>query len=101
MIKMRSDQVTRHDEESHRVNESVSCKTFPCAGAQHANYLLPNIEVAPERVSILLISESAPADSTDHYYAAGNPCFARPPCRRSGCGAAVTGIRDILDLGVY
>ena len=52
-----------------RVNESAGCKAFLCAGAQHANHLLPNpnIEVAPERVSILLISESAPADPTDHY----------------------------------
>jgi hypothetical protein len=50
-----------------RVHESAGCKAFLCAGAQHANYLLPNIEVAPERVSSLLISESAPADPPDHY----------------------------------
>ena len=50
-----------------RVNESAGCKAFPGAGAQHVNDLVPHPEVAPERVSILLISESAPADPTDPY----------------------------------
>lgn len=85
-----------------RVNECVSCKAFPCTDVQHASYLIPSVEVAPERISILLISESAPADPTDHYYAAGNPLFAQTTVQAfRDAGAAVTSIRDILDLGVY
>lgn len=50
-----------------RVSESAGCKAFPDVGAQHLHGLVPHPEVAPERVSILLISEPAPADPTDHY----------------------------------
>jgi hypothetical protein len=50
-----------------RVSESAGCKAFPGAGAQHVNKAIPHPKVAPERVSILLIFESAPAHSTDHY----------------------------------
>jgi len=50
-----------------RVHESAGCKAFLCAGAHHVNNLIPHPEVAPVRVSILLVSESASADPPDHY----------------------------------
>jgi hypothetical protein len=50
-----------------RVSNSAGCKAFPGAGAQHVNDLVPRPGAAPERVSILLISESVPADPTDYY----------------------------------
>jgi uracil-DNA glycosylase len=85
-----------------RVNECVTCKAFPCTDVQHASYLIPDIEVAPEHVSILLVSEAAPANPADHYYAAGNPLFAQTTVQAfQDAGAAVASIHDILELGVY
>jgi len=85
-----------------RVNEWIGCKTFPCTDVKHASYLIPDVEVDPERISILLISEAAPADPADHYYAAGNPLFAQTTVQAfQDAGAAVASISDILELGVY
>jgi uracil-DNA glycosylase len=58
--------------------------------------------VAPERISIILISEAAPASPADYYYAAGNPLFAQTTLQAfQDAGAKVSSIQDILDLGVY
>jgi hypothetical protein len=47
-----------------RVTESAGSTTFLCAGAQHDNNLIPHSEVTPQRVSVLLNSEPAPAGPT-------------------------------------
>jgi len=56
---------------SVRVNNHTRSGVFPCTGVRHGWYLTPKIEVNPAEVSILLISNTAPADSSDRYYAAG------------------------------
>jgi uracil-DNA glycosylase len=85
-----------------RISECVGCKTFPCTDVKHESYVIPNIELDPERVSIILISEAAPADPADHYYATGNPLFGQTTVQAfRDAGAAVASIADILALGVY
>ncbi len=85
-----------------RVSEWVSCQAFPCTDVRHACYVIPDVDVEPNRVSILLISEAAPADPADHYYAAGDPLFARTTVQAfKDAGAEVTSIGDILKLGIY
>ena len=85
-----------------RVSDCVACQGFPCADVKHENYAIPGVELDPGRISIILISESAPADPADHYYAAGNPLFAQTTVQAfRDAGAAVASIADILALGVY
>lgn len=85
-----------------RVSECVGCKAFPCTDVKHESYVIPGVEVAPERVSILLISEAAPADPADHYYAAGSPLYAQTTAQAfRDAGAEVASISDIMALGVY
>ncbi|MEW6716869.1 MAG: uracil-DNA glycosylase family protein [Chloroflexota bacterium] len=85
-----------------RVNHIVRCQNFPCIDVNHACYLVPDIEVDPESVSILMISEAAPADPKDYYYAQGEPLFQQTTVQAfNDAGAEVSSIQDILDLGVY
>lgn len=85
-----------------RISECVSCRAFPCTDVKHASYLIPDVEVEPDRVSIFLISEAAPGDPADNYYAPGDPLFARTTVQAfRDAGAEVSGIGDILRLGVY
>ncbi|MBE0408643.1 MAG: uracil-DNA glycosylase [Anaerolineales bacterium] len=50
----------------------------------------------------MLISEAAPPDPADYYYAAGNPLFERTTVQAfRDAGAEVSSIQDILTLGVY
>jgi uracil-DNA glycosylase len=85
-----------------RISECVGCKTFPCADVKHENYVIPDIELEPERISVILISEAAPADPADGYYAAGDPLFGQTTVQAfRDAGASVSSIQEILDLGVY
>jgi len=48
-----------------RIDECVGCKSFPCADVKHESYVIPGIELDVGRISVLLISEAAPADPAD------------------------------------
>jgi uracil-DNA glycosylase len=85
-----------------KVNDYVGCTEFPCADVRHECYLIPHIEVDPKQVSIVMISEAAPADPGDYYYAEGNPLFEQTTVQAfRDAGAEVGSIQDILRMGVY
>ena len=85
-----------------RVSECVECTDFPCADVRHECYVVPDIEVHPGDVSVVLISEATPPDPGDYYYARGAPLFQETTVQAfSDAGAEVSSIQDILELGVY
>ena len=64
--------------------------------------MVPDIEVKPAKVRVVMISEAAPENPADYYYAKGNPLFQQTTVQAfSDAGADVTSIQDILDMGVY
>lgn len=82
--------------------DCVGCAEFPCADVRHQCYRVPNIDVSPEKISVLLISEAAPADPGDYYYAEGDPLFQQTTVQAfRDAGAEVRSIQDILGMGVY
>ena len=85
-----------------QVNNCVRCETFPCIDVKHECYIVPDVDVKPELVSLMMISETAPADSSDYYYAKKNPLFQQTTVQAfKNAGADVSSIWDLLDLGVY
>jgi len=85
-----------------RVSEYVGCIQFPCADVKHECYVVPDVDVRPQDVSIVMISEAAPASPADYYYAGGDAVFQQTTVQAfNDAGAAVTSIHDILGLGVY
>lgn len=85
-----------------RVSERVRCINFPCTDVNHDCYVIPGVNVKPHDVSIILISEAAPADPADYYYAQGDPLFQQTTVQAfNDAGAEVKSIKDILGLGVY
>jgi hypothetical protein len=85
-----------------RPSDHIRCIDFPCADVRHEGYLIPGIDLDPENVSIVLISEAAPPDAADDYYAAGNPLFAQTTVQAfRDAGAPVSSIDEILAMGVY
>jgi uracil-DNA glycosylase len=84
------------------VSRCVECQGFPCTDVKHECYIIPDIEIEPEDVSIVLISEAAPPDPADYYYAGGDALFEQTTVQAfNDAGADVSSIGDILDLGVY
>jgi uracil-DNA glycosylase len=85
-----------------QVSKCVECKDFPCADVRHECYIIPDVDVKPEDISIVMISESAPANPGDYYYAEGEPLFQQTTVQAfNDAGVDVSFIHDILDLGVY
>jgi uracil-DNA glycosylase len=85
-----------------RVSKFVGCEKFPCTDVKHAGYIVPDISLKPEAISIVMISEAAPANPGDYYYAKGNSLFQQTTVQAfNDAGAKVASIRNILALGVY
>ena len=85
-----------------KTNQHVHCEHFPCGDVNHDGYIVPAITVKPEAISIVMISEAAPANPADYFYAQGEPLFAQTTMQAfKDAGAGVSSIRDLLDLGVY
>lgn len=80
----------------------IGCTTFPCTEVQQSSYILPDLELEPEKISIFLISEAAPASAQDTYYAAGLSLFQRTTVLAfKDAGCPVASIQDLLERGVY
>ena len=58
-----------------RVSQCVGCHAFPCSDVKHECYVVPGVSVKPETVSIVMVSEAAPENADDYYYAKGNSLF--------------------------
>jgi uracil-DNA glycosylase len=80
----------------------VTCADFPCTDIASINYLIPTIDIQPEAISIVLISEASPANLANAYYAGETALFARTTVKAfQDAGLKVESIKDILARGVY
>lgn len=85
-----------------RVADHVTCTTFPCLDVVHECFDVPGVELDPDRITVVMVSEVAPADAADRYYAPGDPLFGRTTVTAfQDAGEDVTTMADVLALGVY
>jgi len=85
-----------------KISDQIRCQYFPCLDVQHEGYVIPDINIDPQMVSMIMISEAAPADSSDYYYAGGHAAFERTTLQAfRETGEEVTSFKEILELGVY
>ena len=49
-----------------QVSRCVRCEEFPCTDVKHECYIIPDIDVKPGDISIVMISEAAPVSSDDY-----------------------------------
>ena len=85
-----------------QVNEFIDCKEFPCLDVRHECYIIPQVDLDPEEISILMISEAAPSESKDYYYKGSDAHFEVTTVKAfQEAGAPVSSFNDLHDLGVY
>lgn len=85
-----------------RPNQCVECRAFPCPDVKHECYAVPGVNVKPEAISVVLVSEAAPENPGDYYYAAGKPLFQETTVQAfQDAGADVASVKDIVGRGVY
>lgn len=84
------------------VREKVLCIDFPCVDVNHDHYIVPDIDLQPQKISIIMISEAAPTDPADYYYSNGDPLFQQTTVLAfQDAGAEVRSVQDLLRMGVY
>ena len=49
----------------------MGCQEFPCPDVRHERYIVPDVDVRPDDIAVVLISEAAPENPED-YYPAGS-----------------------------
>lgn len=85
-----------------RTSDCLGCKTFPCGDVRHECYTVPAIEIDPQSISVVLISESAPSNPADDYYALGDALYARTTLLAFGdAGVQATSIQELVYRGIY
>ncbi|MCK4440295.1 uracil-DNA glycosylase [Candidatus Bathyarchaeota archaeon] len=85
-----------------RPSEFVKCTDFPCLDVNKDCYIVPNMEIKPDRIRIIMISEAPPQDSSDYFYAQNNPFYMKTTAQAfRDAGLDVSSMVDVLNLGVY
>lgn len=85
-----------------RVSESIGCKGFPCKDVEKLAYSVPEVEVDPERVRAVMISEAAPLQPGDYFYSQGEPLYAKTTVQAfRDAGLRVEGIGELVGMGFY
>jgi uracil-DNA glycosylase len=85
-----------------KVDLQVECQGFPCADTKHECYIVPDVDLDPDKVSVVVISEAAPESPADYYYAEKNPLFEQTTVQAfNDAGVDVSSMQDILNMGVY
>jgi uracil-DNA glycosylase len=85
-----------------RPNKCVKCSDFPCSDVNKKAYLIPDIEIEPEKIGAIMISEAPPADASDYFYARNNSFYLTTTVQAfTDAGFKVSSMKDVLDQGVY
>lgn len=83
-------------------SKCIECKDFPCADINQDKYIIPMIDLKPEKINLIMISESPPLDTKDYFYSANEPAYLQTTMQAfNDAGIQVKNINDILDLGIY
>lgn len=82
--------------------KSVECPDFPCSDINKDRYVIPDVEIDPERIRAIMISEAPPQEAGDYFYAQNNPFYVQTTVQAfRDAGFSVSSMKDVIDLGVY
>jgi uracil-DNA glycosylase len=85
-----------------KINHCIGCETFPCLGVNQDAYILPGIDLTPEAVSAVVISEAAPENAADYYYVREGSLFQQNTVEAFKYGGVdVDSFQGLLDMGIY
>ena len=83
-------------------SDFVTCGDFPCQDIISENFLVPEIEISSEKIWMVMISESAPADRKDYFYSGVDALFAQTTLLAfQDAGVKASSIQELVDKGIY
>jgi len=84
------------------VTEFVKCIDFPCLDVNKNCYTVPNVEIEPDKIKTIMISEAPPQDPSDYFYAENSPFYMQTTAQAfRDAGLNVSSMKDVLNLAVY
>lgn len=85
-----------------KIIDYVQCIDFPCMEARQESYLIPDLDIDPKSIKIVLISETAPIEAKEYYYGSCEALFARTTVQAfQEAGVKIGTIQDLLQMGIY
>jgi len=85
-----------------RICDQIKCIDFPCTDIRKECYLVPDIDIDPTTIQMIMISEAPPMDSSEYFYASNDPFYLQTTLQVfNGAGLDLASIEDILNLGIY
>lgn len=85
-----------------RINRKIQCSDFPCTDIDIKTHILPDADVDPFSIRVVMITEAPPDNKVDYFYAAGKPFYLQTTVQAfNDAGFRVLSMQDILNLGVY
>ena len=84
------------------ISDYIRCNGLYCPDVNHVGDLMTNIEINPEQISIIMISEAAPKNPDDYYYSPGEPLFQKTTVQAfRDAGVNISSVQDIINMGIY
>jgi hypothetical protein len=85
-----------------RVSDCVFCDSFPCQDVNHEVHCIPGIDLKPEAITMMMISETPPKEARDDFYAGSEALFAQTTLMAfKDAGLNADAIEDLLARGIY
>lgn len=85
-----------------RIVDHVQCIDFPCSDARQESYLVPDLDLDPASIKVMLISETAPIHGFDYYYGSCDALYARTTVQAfQEAGVKISTVYDLLHKGIY
>jgi hypothetical protein len=85
-----------------RLNKCVKCSDFPCSDGEKSAYVIPDLEIEPEKIRAIMISEAIPENSGDYFYANNKSFYMETTIQAfKDAGFTVSSIKDVLDQIIY
>jgi len=84
------------------INTCISCEAFPCLDVNHDLYQIPEIEINPKTIRMVMVSEATSQNPGDYYYTGEGALFAQTTVQAFNfAGVEVSSLQDLLDMGIY
>jgi hypothetical protein len=85
-----------------KVSDSVFCQDYPCKDVEKAQYMVPHIEVVPEKIQMILISETTPRNLDDYYYQGSDSLFEQTTLQAfKEVGIHAESLKQLVKNGIY
>jgi uracil-DNA glycosylase len=80
----------------------LKCSDFPCSDVNKEAYTIPDVDIEPEKIRAIMISEAPPENAGDYFYARNSPSYMQTTVQAfNDAGFQVASMKDVLEQGVY